>query len=103
MLAMRSIFLSVILTIAALAPVRAADPPAADPVLAEATDLAGAVMFVNSGAPGMVLAIVHGDHSLVRGYGETEKGNGRTPDGNSLLRLNSVTKVFTTEVLASLA
>jgi serine-type D-Ala-D-Ala carboxypeptidase/endopeptidase len=46
---------------------------------------------------------VHGDHSLVRGYGETEKGNGRTPDGNSLLRLNSVTKVFTTEVLASLA
>jgi serine-type D-Ala-D-Ala carboxypeptidase/endopeptidase len=103
MLAMRSIFLSVMLTIAALAPVRAADPPAADPVLAEATDLAGTVMFVNSGAPGMVLAIVHGDHSLVRGYGETEKGNGRTPDGNSLLRLNSVTKVFTTEVLASLA
>ena len=68
-------------------PARAADAPAADPVLAEASDLAGAVMFVNSGAPGMVLVILRGDRSLVLGYGETEKGNRRTPDGNSLLRL----------------
>jgi serine-type D-Ala-D-Ala carboxypeptidase/endopeptidase len=51
----------------------------------------------------MVLAIVRGDRSLVLGFGETEKGNNRTPDGNSLFRLNSITKVFTTEVLVSLA
>ena len=60
-------------------------------------------MFANSGAPGMVLVIVHGGRSLVLGYGETEKGNKRTPDGNSLFRLNSITKVFATEVLVSLA
>ncbi|WP_036260167.1 D-alanyl-D-alanine-carboxypeptidase/endopeptidase AmpH [Methylocapsa aurea] len=99
---MRSIFLTLILAIAATAPSRAADSPPADPVLAEATDLAGAVMFMESGAPGMVLAIVRGDHSLVLGYGETKKGNKRKPDGDSLLRLNSITKVFATEVLASL-
>jgi D-alanyl-D-alanine-carboxypeptidase/D-alanyl-D-alanine-endopeptidase len=86
----------------AAAPSRAADVPPADPVLAEATDLAGAVMFIESGAPGMVLAIMRGDRSLVLGYGETKKGNKRTPDGDSLLRLNSITKVFTTEVLVSL-
>jgi D-alanyl-D-alanine-carboxypeptidase/D-alanyl-D-alanine-endopeptidase len=80
----------------------AADAPT-DPVLAEATDLTGAVMFIESGAPGMVLVVVRGDHSVVLGYGETEKGNGHQPDGKTLLRLNSVTKVFTTEVLASLA
>ncbi len=80
----------------------AAETPAADPVLAEASDLAAYVMFRNSGAPGMVVAIVHDGHSLVVGFGETEKGNGHTPDGSSVVRLNSITKVFTTEVLASL-
>ncbi|HUI20543.1 MAG TPA: D-alanyl-D-alanine-carboxypeptidase/endopeptidase AmpH [Methylocella sp.] len=99
---MRSIFLSFLLAIAASAPTLAADQPAADPVLAEATDLAGAVMFMKSGAPGMVLVVVRGGHDVVLGYGETAKGNQRTPDGNSLLRLNSITKVFATEVLARL-
>lgn len=99
---MRTMLFSLILAIAAIAPARA-DPLAADPVLAEATDLAGPAMFLTSGAPGMVLVLVRGGHSLILGYGETEKGNNRTPGGNSLLRLNSITKVFTTEVLASLA
>jgi D-alanyl-D-alanine-carboxypeptidase/D-alanyl-D-alanine-endopeptidase len=74
-----------------------------DPVLAEAADLSGFVMFHDSGAPGMVLVVVRGDATLMRFYGETEKGNHRLPDGTSLLRLNSVTKVFTTELVASLA
>ena len=101
--AMRSFFLSFLLAFAALAPAGAAEQPPADPVLAEAADLAGFAMFMNSGAPGMVLVVVHGGHSLVLGYGETEKGNKRAPDGNSLLRLNSITKLFATEVLVSLA
>lgn len=46
--------------------------------------------------------VVRGDAALVRGYGETARGNHHEPDGGTLLRLNSVTKVFTTEVLASL-
>jgi D-alanyl-D-alanine-carboxypeptidase/D-alanyl-D-alanine-endopeptidase len=60
-------------------------------------------MWLESGAPGMVLAVVRGDASLVRGYGETERGNHHVPDGDTLLRINSITKVFATEVLASLA
>lgn len=99
---MRSIWLSLLVAITASAPCAAADPTPPDPVLAEATGLAGLVMFMESGAPGMVLAVVRGDHSLVRGYGETEKGDGREPDGDSLFRLNSITKVFATDLLASL-
>ena len=91
--------LALVLALATVTASRAAD----DPVLAEATDLTGAVMFLNSGAPGMVLVVVRGDRTLVRGYGETGKGNKHAPDGTSLLRLNSITKVFTTEVLVSLA
>lgn len=95
---MRSIFLALALTAATVCASRADDA-----VLAEATDLAGAVMFGESGAPGMVLVVVRGDSSIVLGYGETEKGNNQKPNGDSLVRLNSITKVFTTEVLASFA
>ncbi len=78
----------------------AAAPAAPDPVLAEATGLGGPAIFLSSGAPGMVLVVVKGERSLVLGYGETAKGNGHAPDGASLVRLNSITKVFATEVLA---
>jgi D-alanyl-D-alanine-carboxypeptidase/D-alanyl-D-alanine-endopeptidase len=91
--------LGLLLALSAVTPCHAAE----DPVLAEASDLPGSIMFLDSGAPGMVLVVVRGDRTLVRGYGETEKGNKRTPDGASLLRLNSITKVFTTELLVSLA
>jgi D-alanyl-D-alanine-carboxypeptidase/D-alanyl-D-alanine-endopeptidase len=96
---MRSLVLALVLAFATVAGSRAAD----DPTLAAAADITGTIMFLNSGAPGMVLVIVRGDQTLVRGYGETEPGNKHTPDGTTLLRIGSVTKVFTTEVLASLA
>src|ERR1700759_4916373 len=106
---MRSVPLALVLALtgmlASLAPGRAAPPDRAaeDPLLTQAADLPGFVMFHDSGAPGMVLVVVRGDATLMRFYGETEKGNKHTPDGGSLLRLNSVTKVFTGELLASLA
>lgn len=96
---MRSILLALFLATTIATAAGAAE----DAVLAEATDLPGTVMFLDSGAPGMVLVVVRDDHTLVRGYGETARGNKHTPDGTSLLRLNSITKVFTTEVLVSLA
>lgn len=78
----------------------ASDVP--DPVI-EAASLAGDVMFLEMGAPGMVLTIVRDGQSTVLGYGETEKGNGKQPDGRTLLRLNSITKIFVGEVAAALA
>ncbi|AWN42921.1 D-alanyl-D-alanine-carboxypeptidase/endopeptidase AmpH [Methylobacterium durans] len=96
---MRLAVLALALALATATVSEAAD----DPVLKAATDLTGDVMFLESGAPGMVLVVVRGDQVLIRGYGETEKGNGIKPDGASLVRLNSITKVLTTEVLVSLA
>ena len=94
---MRSILLGLALLAAVGGGARAEDA-----LLRQASELAGFVMFRELGAPGLVLAVVRGDESLVLGFGETEKGNGREPDGNSLLRLNSITKAFATEVLAAL-
>jgi serine-type D-Ala-D-Ala carboxypeptidase/endopeptidase len=75
---------------------------AGDPVLEEATDLAGTVMFMESHAPGMILVAIRGGDQIIRGFGETAAGNKQEPNGESLVRLNSITKVFTTETLVSL-
>jgi D-alanyl-D-alanine-carboxypeptidase/D-alanyl-D-alanine-endopeptidase len=55
-----------------------------------------------AGAPG-ILVVVRGRETLVQGYGETTKGNGKEPDGCSLVRLASISKVFATELLAGMA
>ena len=72
-------------------------------LLREATGLTGVAMWLDSGAPGMVLVVVRGRDTLVQGYGETSKGNGNEPDGRSLLRIGSISKVFATELLAGMA
>ncbi|SFV17198.1 D-alanyl-D-alanine-carboxypeptidase / D-alanyl-D-alanine-endopeptidase [Methylobacterium sp. 174MFSha1.1] len=76
---------------------------AADLALREAAALAGMAMYLDSGAPGLVLAVLRGDESLVLGFGETAPGSGIEPDGRSIVRLGSVSKVFATDLLASLA
>jgi D-alanyl-D-alanine-carboxypeptidase/D-alanyl-D-alanine-endopeptidase len=100
---MRSILLALVVAVGGALALPSLARAAEDPLLVQAVDLPGFVMFHDSGAPGMVLVVVRGDATLMRFYGETEKGNTHTPDGTSLLRLNSVTKVFTGELLASLA
>ncbi|MGH6921430.1 MAG: D-alanyl-D-alanine-carboxypeptidase/endopeptidase AmpH [Geminicoccaceae bacterium] len=72
-------------------------------MLEDAVGLASFVMFLESGATGMVLAVVHGDDQMVVGYGETAKDSGKQPDGKSLLRLGSGSKVFAGELLGGLA
>ncbi len=62
----------------------------------------GAQLFAQSGATGMVMVVVRGDQVLFRGYGETAPGSGTAPDANSVVRLCSLTKIFTTDVLTKL-
>ena len=72
-------------------------------MLEEAVGLSGLAMFLDSGATGMVLAVVHGDDDLVVGFGETAKGSGQEPDGKSLVRLGSISKALAGELLGGLA
>src|SRR5262249_56973163 len=57
----------------------------------------------NSGAPGLVLAVVRGEETIVLGYGETRPGSKVEPDGRSILRMGSIAKVMAGQVLASMA
>ena len=74
-----------------------------DLVLKDAASMSGAVMWLSSGAPGLVLAVVRGDDSVVLGFGQTRPGNKVAPDGRSILRMGSIAKVMAGHVLASMA
>jgi D-alanyl-D-alanine-carboxypeptidase/D-alanyl-D-alanine-endopeptidase len=62
----------------------------------------GADLYANSGATGLVLVVVRGDQIYFHGYGETVPGSHATPTQESVVRLCSLTKIFTTDVLAKL-
>jgi D-alanyl-D-alanine-carboxypeptidase/D-alanyl-D-alanine-endopeptidase len=82
----------------------AAAPARADSaLLEEAVNLSGLAMFLESGATGMVLAVVRGADDVVVGFGETAQGSGREPDGKSVVRLGSISKAMAGELLGGLA
>lgn len=76
---------------------------AEDLALQDAASMAGVAMFLNARAPGLILAVVRGEDSFIAGYGETAPGSGKEPDGQSIVRVGSVSKVFAADVLAAMA
>ena len=65
-------------------------------------DTLGADLYTNSGATGLVLVVVRGDQVYFKGYGEAVPGSQEAPSLNSEVRLCSLTKIFTTDLLAKL-
>lgn len=89
------VFLSVLSAAAQTAPVVSLHD------LKEAETL-GADLYTNSGATGLVLVVVRGDQAYFHGYGEAVPGSHEAPTQNSVVRLCSLTKIFTTDVFAKL-
>jgi len=75
---------------------------AADKLLDEVVEFAGTMLFLQSHAPAMIIGVVRNGETAVFGFGETSDGSGKAPDRNTLLRVGSITKGFTGQVLASL-
>ena len=82
---------------------------AASVLMEQAMELPGFAMWADSGSPGLLLAVVNGKDSAVMGFGTVRPKEDHpehpnpAPDGRTLIRLGSITKVFTGEMLASLA
>ena len=74
---------------------------AEDRVLSEAVEFSGQILYLQTDVPGLVMGAVRNGETAVFGFGETAKGSGKTPDGDTLMRVGSVTKVFTGAVLAN--
>jgi len=93
--------LAVLLAAAIATAVAQTAAPGALPDLKTADEL-GADLFARSGSTGMVLVVVRGDQVTFHGYGETALGTGQAPATDSVVRICSLTKIFTTDLLTKL-
>jgi serine-type D-Ala-D-Ala carboxypeptidase/endopeptidase len=62
----------------------------------------GADLYNNSGSTGLVLVVVRGDRAFFRGYGEAVPGSHAAPTRDTVVRICSLTKIFTTDLLAKM-
>ena len=99
----RAVFLTTLITPVALivTPALAQTSAPSLPDLQEAGSL-GANLFTQSGATGMVLVVVRDKQVFFRGYGETAPNSHQIPTADSVVRLCSLTKIFTSDLLVKL-
>lgn len=74
----------------------------ADAFLDEIVDFTGGVFFLEHKLPGMIIGVVSNGDVSVHGYGERAGEGSEAPDGDTVMRLGSITKAFTGEMLAYL-
>jgi D-alanyl-D-alanine-carboxypeptidase/D-alanyl-D-alanine-endopeptidase len=87
----------------AVAAINLASPAKAqDPLLNETVNFTGAILYYSLGVPGLVIGAVRNGETAVAGFGQVSDAVARPPDGDTLMRVGSITKVFTGTVLASL-
>ncbi len=75
---------------------------AQDRLLEETVNFTGAILYYSLGVPGLVIGAVRNGETAVAGFGRISDEVDRAPDGDTLMRVGSITKVFTGTVLASL-
>lgn len=75
---------------------------AKDRLLDEVVEFTGSVLFLESKVPGLVIGAVQNGEMSVSGFGKIGPQEDRAPDRQTLMRIGSITKVFTGAVLASL-
>lgn len=100
----RSLLLSAALYAASLTCVQAAPTqPIADPAFAsDVVDRYANLIFYGSGATGMALVAIDGNQRVFRSFGETRPGNNVHPQLDSVVRIASLTKLMTSEMLVKL-
>jgi D-alanyl-D-alanine-carboxypeptidase/D-alanyl-D-alanine-endopeptidase len=75
---------------------------AEDKLLAEAVDFTGTFIFLEAKVPGLVIGVVRHGETVVRGFGKIAEGSDKEPDGDTLMRIGSITKAFCGATLASM-
>jgi D-alanyl-D-alanine-carboxypeptidase/D-alanyl-D-alanine-endopeptidase len=75
---------------------------AEDKLLDHSVRFAGTLAFLGAKVPGLIFAAVRNGETTVAGFGKISDGSAKEPDGDTLVRIGSVSKVFCGEVLAGL-
>ncbi len=90
------------IAVAAIAVSLAPPARAQDPLLGETVNFTGAILYYSLGVPGLIIGAVRNGETVVAGFGRISDDVDRVPDGDTLMRVGSITKVFTGTALASL-
>jgi D-alanyl-D-alanine-carboxypeptidase/D-alanyl-D-alanine-endopeptidase len=81
----------------------AASPSArADALLDEMVGFTGQIFIIDTKVPAVVIGAVRDGQMAVAGFGERAGPGSPAPDGDTILRIGSITKAFTGDVLAHL-
>jgi D-alanyl-D-alanine-carboxypeptidase/D-alanyl-D-alanine-endopeptidase len=90
------------LVIAAL-PILSFAQTSPDPVFAsEIADRYANHIYYGSGATGMAIVVIDGNQRVFRSFGETRPGNNVRPQLDSVIRIASLTKLMTSEMLVKM-
>lgn len=88
----------------AVLPFTSAAQVSPDPLLAsQIVDRYAEHIFYGSGATGMALVAIDGNQRVFASFGETRPGNNVRPQQDSLIRIASLSKLMTSEVMVKMA
>src|SRR5260370_28790403 len=72
-------------------------------LLDETVGFTGEILFLSLKTPALVLGVVRNGQTSIQGFGRRAEASSEAPGADTLLRIGSITKAFTGQVLASLA
>lgn len=71
-------------------------------LLEETVGFMAQIIYLQAGTPAFIIGAIKDGETFVAGYGEFAQGSGAAPDGDTPMRVGSITKVFTGQVLAAM-
>lgn len=75
---------------------------AEDKLLTEAVQFNGTILYLGTKVPGLIFGAVRNGETALAGFGKIADGSEKVPDGDTMFRIASVSKVFCGSVLSSL-
>ena len=75
---------------------------AEDKLLTEAVQFNGTILYLSTRVPGLIFGAVRNGETAVAGFGKIADGSAKVPDGDTMFRIASVSKVFCGSALSSL-
>src|SRR5271170_6534827 len=73
-----------------------------DALLDETVSFTGQILYLESKVPALVIGAIRNGQISIHGFGRRSDESDDAPQADTVLRLGSITKAFTGEVLASL-
>ena len=98
----RRISFACVATIVAAQFVSCGRATAEDKLLTEVVNFTGTITYLNTKVPGFLLVAVRNSEMAFAGFGKITDSGNKSPDGDTMFRIGSISKVFCGEVLASM-